>query len=101
MANVDIYEVYDEYGFQTYTEFLPETIQWGATIFYAKKFNPYLAAKLTYTVDSFTYTNIGIGLSTHISYFNFFLAADNLIGIFSPKDSNYQSLQMGMSFLIP
>lgn len=101
IANVDIYEVYDEYGFQTYTEFLPATVQWGATIFYAKKFNPYLAAKLTYTVDSFTYTNIGIGLSTHISNFNFFLAADNLIGIFSPKDSNYQSLQMGMSFLIP
>jgi hypothetical protein len=101
MANVDIYEVYDEYGIQTYTEFLPATVQWGATIFYAKKFNPYLAAKLTYTVDSFTYTNIGIGLSTHVSNFNFFLAADNLIGIFSPKDSNYQSLQMGMSILIP
>ncbi len=101
MANVRMYEVYDEYGFQTYTEFLPATVQWGATIFYAKKFNPYLAAKLTYTVDSFTYTNIGIGLSTHINNFNFFLAADNLIGIFSPKDSNYQSLQMGMSFLIP
>ena len=101
MANVDIYEVYDEYGLQTYTEFLPATVQWGATLFYAKKFNPYLAAKLTYTVDSFTYTNIGIGLSTHVSNFNFFLAADNLIGIFSPKDSNYQSLQMGMSILIP
>lgn len=101
MANADMYEIYDEFGFQTYTEFLPATVQWGATIFYARSFNPYLSAKITYTADNFTYTNIGFGLSANVSYFNLFVAADNLIGIFSPKDSNYQSVQVGMNIIIP
>jgi len=101
MANVVSYEIYDEFGFQTYTEFLPTTVQWGATIFYARAFNPYLTTKITYTADNFSYTNIGFGLSTQVSYFNLFIAADNLIGIFSPKDSNYQSVQLGMNIIIP
>ncbi|MDZ7614384.1 MAG: DUF5723 family protein [Flavobacteriaceae bacterium] len=101
MANTDMYEIYDEFGIQTYTEFLPASVQWGATAFYAKSFNPYLSMKMTYTADNFSYTNIGFGLSTQVSYFNLFIAADNLIGIFSPKDSNYQSVQVGLNIIIP
>jgi hypothetical protein len=35
--------------------------------------------KATYTVDSYSYTNIGLGLSTNIGKFNMYVLADNLL----------------------
>jgi hypothetical protein len=94
------YELYEEYGLQTFTEFHPETIQWGLTGFYSRSLNEYLSAKATYTVDNFSYINFGLGISTHFNTFNFFVAADNLLGLFNYKESNYQSVQFGLNIII-
>ncbi len=98
--NYDKYELYEEFGVQTFTEFHPENLQWGITGFYARSLNEYFSAKITYTVDNFSYYNFGLGISTHFNIFNFFMAADNLIGLMNYKESNYQSVQFGFNIII-
>ncbi|MFD1316773.1 DUF5723 family protein [Namhaeicola litoreus] len=98
--NFDQYELYEEFGIQTFTEFHPASVQWGVTGFYARSLNEYISAKATYTLDSFSYTNFGLGISTHFNTFNFFVTADNLIGLFNYKESNYQSVQVGLNMII-
>jgi hypothetical protein len=98
--NYEKYELYEEFGVQTFTEFHPENLQWGITGFYARSLNEYFSAKITYTVDNFSYYNLGLGISTHFNTFNFFMAADNLIGLFNYKESNYQSVQFGFIIII-
>ena len=55
--NYDRYELYEEFGLQSFTEFHPENVQWGITGFYARSLNEYLSTKVTYTVDNFSYYN--------------------------------------------
>ena len=87
------------YGMQIYTEFRPKYLVWAVTGFYSREINKYLSMKATYTVDKFSYYNIGFGLSTHIKSFNFYATADNLVALASVKNSNYQSFQFGMNFI--
>jgi len=58
-----------------------------------------LNAKLSYTVDRFSATNIGLGFSVHVKSFNFYAAVDNLLTLPNIKNSNYQSFQGGMNFI--
>ena len=92
---------YEEFGVQFFNEFYPATNQWGLTGFYARSLGRNLSAKVTCTADNFSYTNLGLGISTRFNTFNFYATADNLIGLVNYKDSNYQSFQFGMNILIP
>ena len=87
------------YGLQLFSEFRPTTVMWGVTGFYSREFTDALAAKITYTVDRYSFSNIGIGFSARINRFNVFIAADNLLALPQAMDSNYQSLQLGMNFI--
>lgn len=87
------------FGMQVFTEFRPKYPLWAVTGFYSRELNKYISIKATYTVDKFSYYNIGFGFSTHIKSFNFYATADNLVALASLKDSNYQSVQFGMNFI--
>ncbi|WKK66776.1 DUF5723 family protein [Lutimonas zeaxanthinifaciens] len=87
------------YGMQVYTAFRPKTPVWAVTGFYSREFTPNLSAKATYTVDKFSFYNIGMGLSAHIKNFNIYATADNLVALTSIRNSNYQSVQFGMNFI--
>jgi hypothetical protein len=89
-----------EYGVQVYSEFRPVTVLWAFTGFYSRQFSKTLNAKFTYTVDRFSFYNVGVGLSARIKQFNFFVAADNLLALPTVRDSNYQSFQLGMNVII-
>ena len=88
-----------EVGLQTYTAFRPDKIVWAITAFYTHQFNKYISSKVTYTYDKQSYKNIGFGVSTHYKNFNLYATADNLLGLYTIKDSNYQSFQLGMNFI--
>ena len=89
-----------EYGLQVYSEFRPVTVLWALTGFYSRQFSKSLNAKFTYTVDRFSFYNIGVGVSARIKQFNLFVAADNLLALPTVRDSNYQSFQLGMNVII-
>lgn len=69
------------------------------TGFYEKKFSDTFNVKITYTMDSFSYTNLGLGLSSKLGPVNFYILGDNLIGYTNFNKMNSMSLQFGLNLL--
>ena len=89
----------NEVGIQLFSIFRPKQPQLAATLFYYRRISKFLRTKFTYTVDDFSYTNVGFGFSTHIGKFNLYATADNLIGYTNLSKSNSQSVQFGMNII--
>jgi hypothetical protein len=88
-------------GAHLFTIFRPVAPQIAATVFYERKFTKGLRAKLTYTVDSFSFTNVGFGLSAKIGGFNIYGLADNLLGYQNLAKTNSVSFQLGFNIIVP
>jgi len=86
-------------GIQLFGVMRPRGLKYAFTMFYDRKFSPDLRMKLTYTLDDFSYTNVGLLVSKKIKNFNLYLAADNLFGYFNLAKSQHQALQMGLQFI--
>ncbi len=89
----------NQVGFQLYSIFRPKKPQYAGTIFYKKRFSKHLQTKITYTLDDYSFTNIGAGFSTQIGKFNLYMMADNLLGYTNLAKSKNQSFQFGMNLI--
>lgn len=69
------------------------------TLFYERKFGSFLQAKITYTVDSYSYKNVGFGIATQIGAFNMYLLADNLLHLNNVYEAKNASIQFGMNLV--
>lgn len=79
----------------------PGTVKYALSGYYDRKITQNLRMKVAYTFDDFSYTNLGLLASTNFKTFNFYLAADNLLGYFNLAKSRYQSVQFGFQFVVP
>jgi hypothetical protein len=68
-------------------------------LFYERWLNKYLQAKLTYTVDPYSFSNVGMGLSTKIGIVNLYVAADNLLSLNNIYNAKSTSFQLGLNFI--
>jgi hypothetical protein len=75
----------------------PGTILPSASIFFEKNYNNILQARVSYTADKFSYTNIGLVASLRVWKVNLFVGANNLIGFSNLAKSNTASIQLGLS----
>jgi hypothetical protein len=87
-------------GLQFYSIFRPKGPQMAGTLFYHRRFTDYLSAKATYTVDSYSFSNVGLGISADIGIVNFYLAADNLVRYGNLAKAKSLSLQLGFNIKI-
>jgi hypothetical protein len=87
-------------GLHLYNIFRPKGLQFAATLFYYRRFTNFLGVKATYTIDSFSATNMGLGLVADIGIINFYLAADNLLVYQNLAKANSVSLQLGLNIKI-
>lgn len=87
-------------GVHLFTIFRPLAPQIAATVFYERKFTKAFRTKITYTVDSFSFTNIGLGLSAKIGVFNIYGLADNLLSYQNLAKSNSASFKLGMNIIV-
>lgn len=87
-------------GFHLFGIKRPGTLKYALSTFYDRKITPNIRMKATYTLDDFSYTNFGLLLSTHYKRFNFYLAADNLLGYTNLAKSQHQSVQLGFQFIL-
>ena len=87
-------------GVQFFSVFRPKGPQMAGTLFYYRKLFNFLAAKATYTVDSYSYSNIGAGIVGDFGKFNFYLAADNMLNYGNIAKSKSISLQLGFNIKI-
>jgi hypothetical protein len=87
------------FGAQLYSVFRPLRQQFALTSFYEKSFSNKLQAKITYTIDDYSYYNIGVGVSAKIWKINFYGILDNLTKLSDISNSNNVSLQFGFNLL--
>ncbi|HLU80654.1 MAG TPA: DUF5723 family protein, partial [Flavobacteriaceae bacterium] len=80
--------------------FRPKGPQMAGTLFYHRRLAEFLSAKATYTVDSYSFSNVGLGVSADIGKVNFYLAADNLIKYGNLAKAKSVSLQFGFNIII-
>lgn len=88
-------------GLQLYAEKRPRYPQAALTAFYYRKIWEALRIKGTYTVDKYSKSNIGLGLSAHFANFNLYFLADNLLEYGNLADANTLSFQMGLNYIFP
>ena len=89
----------NEVGVQLYSIFRPVKPQLAASLFYTRRIAKFLKAKVTYTVDSYSFYNIGVGVSSQFGKFNFYAATDNLLGVTDLYNSKKISVSLGMNLI--
>lgn len=87
-------------GVQYYGIIRPKGPQMAATLFYYRKLFKFLSAKATYTIDSYSYYNVGLGVATDLGKFNFYVAADNMLYYGNLAKAKSVSLQLGFNIKI-
>ena len=88
-------------GAQLFVMTAPRTPLMALTTYYRRKFFDSLEMKATYTIDSYSSKNIGLGLSTTISKVNFYVLADNLLEYRDISKANSLSFQLGFNIVFP
>ncbi|PKA83457.1 hypothetical protein ATE92_1612 [Ulvibacter sp. MAR_2010_11] len=87
-------------GLQVYSIFRPKLPQTAGTLFYYRRLTEFVSAKATYTVDPYSYSNVGLGVTADIGKFNFYVAADNLLRYGNLAKAKSVSLQLGLNIKI-
>jgi len=77
----------------------PRGPQFAVTAFYQRRFARALALKATYTVDKFTASNIGLGISVQAGPVNLYIMGDNLLAYGNIANGNYASFQLGLNII--
>jgi hypothetical protein len=86
-------------GAQLFVMTAPRAPIMALTGYYRRNVLSNLQLKATYTLDSYSYTNIGLGLSTNLRKFNLYVMADNLLEYRDISKANSISFQFGLNFI--
>ena len=86
-------------GAQFFAMSTPRIPLMALTAFYRKRVLDALEIKATYTLDSFSSSNIGFGLSTQLSKINFYFLAGNLLEYRDISKANSLSFQFGLNLI--
>lgn len=89
----------DAIGVQLYSVFRPLSPQVALTGFYQKSITNKFHTKFTYTIDDFSYTNIGAGFSAQLGKVNLYGMVDNLLEYENFSSANSLSLQLGINII--
>tara|TARA_R110000868_G_scaffold86347_9_gene242288 strand:+ start:16649 stop:18100 length:1452 start_codon:yes stop_codon:yes gene_type:complete len=77
----------------------PRGPQTALTAFYQHRFGNAMSFKTTYTIDKFSFSNVGFGGSIQAGPVNMYLMADNLLSYMNIADSHYASVQFGINII--
>ncbi len=98
-ANTIFPKYLNSLGGQLYVINRPRGPQAALTAFYLRRLGHAMAIKGTYTIDKFSFANIGLGVNFQAGPVNMYLMADNLLAYQNLADANYASLQLGLNII--
>ncbi|MCX2720699.1 DUF5723 family protein [Lentiprolixibacter aurantiacus] len=96
-ANRNIYR--NSVGGQLFVVNRPRGPQAALTAFYDRRLGNFLALRSTYTLDKYSMTNFGLGLSLQAGPVNFYILADNLLAYQNLAAAHTASFQFGLNIL--
>lgn len=86
-------------GLQFFSMATPRAPMAALTAYYRRRILKELQVKAAYTIDSYSYTNIGLGISSKIGKFNMYAMADNLLAYRDVSKANALSFQVGFNII--
>lgn len=86
-------------GVQLFAMSTPKQPMLALTGYYRRRLLQGLQMKATYTVDSYSAKNIGLGLTTKIGVVNFYALADNLLEYKDISKANALTFQIGFNII--
>ncbi|MFH4965039.1 DUF5723 family protein [Gaetbulibacter sp. M235] len=86
-------------GLQVFAINRPKQPQMALTAYFLRKIFKGLQAKATYTIDSYSFSNIGLGLSANVGNMNFYIMADNFLEYQNIYNAQSVSLQLGFNYI--
>ncbi len=86
-------------GGQLYVINRPRGPQAALSAFYQRRFGNIMAVKTTYTIDKYSFSNVGLGLNLQAGPINMYFMADNLLAYRNIAASNYASFQLGINII--
>ena len=86
-------------GVQLFSIFRPLSQQLALTGFFEKSFSEIFQAKVTYTIDDYSFYNIGAGISAKIGKVNIYGMLDNIAEFGDIASANNISLQLGINVI--
>ena len=86
-------------GVQLYSVFRPLGPQIALTGFFEKSLSKKIRTKVTYTIDDYSFYNIGAGISAQIGKVNFYGMVDNIAQFSDIATANNISLQLGINVI--
>ncbi len=86
-------------GLQLYGIMRPRGPQVALTGFYQKHLFSFLDAKATFTVDKYSFSNLGLGVSSQIGTINIYAMADNILSYGNLAKANAISFQFGINYI--
>lgn len=87
-------------GAQLFAMTTPKSPLMALTAFYKRNFSKSFQMKATYTVDSYSFTNVGLGMTTKVGPVNFYVVADNLLSYADISKANSLSFQLGLNVIL-
>lgn len=87
-------------GAQLFAVNRPRQPQLALTAYYYKRLLEQLRFKATYTVDTFSFNNIGLGVSGHFGKMNVYAMVDNLLEFQNLAKAQSVSLQLGFNLIL-
>ncbi|MDO5972107.1 DUF5723 family protein [Flavivirga aquimarina] len=93
----DIYQ--NKTGLQLYAISRPRQPQLALTLYYYRRLFNGLQVKTTYTIDPYSMTNIGLGMSANLKGVNFYVMADNFLELRNVYNAQSVSLQLGFNYI--
>lgn len=97
-------EQYDDFfsnsvGLQLYAVKRPLKVQAALTGFYEHRFSEKTGFKVTYTVNDYSNSNIGFGLTTSMGPVNIFATVDDIFNRFDIGEAQNVSFQLGLNII--
>jgi len=89
----------DAVGVQLFTQFRPKRPQLALSFFYYKRWFNFLKTKINYTIDDYSYKNLGLLVSTHFNKINFYVSANNLLEYSNLARARGAALQFGFNII--
>lgn len=86
-------------GAQLFAVNRPKGMQAALTGYYYRRIFNGFSAKATYTIDSYSFSNIGLGVSANLWGVNLYLMADNFLAYQNIYDAQHVSLQLGLNYI--
>jgi len=94
------YSYASSFGAMFHAQNRPDQILYDVSVFYDRSFNSKIFTRINYTVDKFSYTNIGLAVSANVWKLNVHAGMNNVLAFSNLAKANSISANFGINLML-